>query len=102
VRATYLLVPHDDLLLLSDWPVSPIRPLRPDHVLGPNPSASLLANVTVGSRVDSVLDLGAGCGIQSLLAARPLPTAWRWRRGLARPSIDDTHDGSRLLLVHSS
>jgi SAM-dependent methyltransferase len=42
----------------------------PDHVLGPNPSASLLANATVRPRVGSVLDLGAGCGIQALLAAR--------------------------------
>ena len=70
VRATYRVVPHDDLLLASDWPVSPMRPLRPDHVLGPNPSASLLANATVRPRVASVLDIGAGCGIQSLLAAR--------------------------------
>jgi SAM-dependent methyltransferase len=70
VRATYRVVPHDDLLLLSDWPVSPTRPLLPDHVLGPNPSASLLGNATVRPRVGSVLDLGAGCGIQSLLAAR--------------------------------
>jgi SAM-dependent methyltransferase len=70
VRATYRVVPHGDLLLLSDWPVSPTRPLSPDHVLGPNPSASLLANATVRPRVGSVLDLGAGCGIQALLAAR--------------------------------
>jgi SAM-dependent methyltransferase len=70
VRAAYRVVPHDDLLLLSDWPVSPMRPLLPDHVLGPNPSASLLANATVRPRVGSVLDLGAGCWIQALLAAR--------------------------------
>jgi len=70
VRATYRVVPHDDLLLLSDWPASPGRPLRPDHVLGPNTTASLLANVTVRRPVDSVLDLGAGCGVQALLATR--------------------------------
>jgi Methyltransferase small domain len=69
VRATYRVVPHDDLLLLSDWPASPGRPLRRDHVLGPNPTASLLANVTVTAPVDSVLDLGTGCGVQALLAA---------------------------------
>jgi len=70
VRASYRVVPHDGLLLLSDWPRSPSRPLRPDHVLGPNPSAALLANVTVRPQVGSVLDLGTGCGIQALLAAR--------------------------------
>ena len=70
VRASYRVVPHDDLLLLSDRPRSPSRPLRPDHVLGPNPSAALLTNVTVRPRVGSVLDLGTGCGIQALLAAR--------------------------------
>jgi SAM-dependent methyltransferase len=70
VRASYRVVPHDDLLMLSDWPASPGRPLEPDHVLGPNPAASLLANVTVRTLVKSVLDLGAGCGIQALLASR--------------------------------
>jgi hypothetical protein len=69
-RARYRIVPSDDLLLLSDWPASPGRPLRPDHVLGPSPSASVLADVTVRSPVDSVLDLGTGCGIQALIATR--------------------------------
>ena len=70
VRASYRVMPHDGLLLLSDWPRSPSRPLRPDHVLGPNPSAALLANVTVRPQVSSMLDIGTGCGIQALLAAR--------------------------------
>jgi hypothetical protein len=69
-RAAYRIVPQDDLLVLSDWPASPGRPLRPDHVLGPSPSASLLADVTVRPPVDSVLDLGTGCGVQALLATR--------------------------------
>ncbi|HKE74533.1 MAG TPA: methyltransferase [Acidimicrobiales bacterium] len=70
VRARYRLVPHGDLLLRADWPAFPGRPLRPDHVLGPNPTASLLADITVRPRLGSVLDLGTGCGIQALLAAR--------------------------------
>jgi len=70
VRADYRVVPHDGLLLLSDRPRSPSRPLRPDHVLGPNPSAALLADVTVRPQVGTVLDLGTGCGIQALLADR--------------------------------
>lgn len=70
VRALYRVVPHDELLLLADWPGSPGRELQPDHVLGPNPTASLLANLTVRPRIDSALDLGSGCGIQALLASR--------------------------------
>jgi Methyltransferase small domain len=69
-RAMYRIVPHDELLVVSDWPASPGRPLRPDHVLGPSPSASLLAGATVRLPIDSVLDLGTGCGIQALLATR--------------------------------
>jgi methylase of polypeptide subunit release factors len=38
----------------------------PDHVLGISPAATSLAELTVRTPVDSALDLGTGCGVQSL------------------------------------
>jgi methylase of polypeptide subunit release factors len=38
----------------------------PDHVLGISPAATSLAQLTVRDPVDSALDLGTGCGVQSL------------------------------------
>jgi len=43
---------------------------EPNHVLGVNPSAFALANLTVRLPARCALDLGAGSGIQSLLASR--------------------------------
>ena len=37
-----------------------------DHVLGISPAATSLAQLTVREPVDSALDLGTGCGVQSL------------------------------------
>jgi SAM-dependent methyltransferase len=44
--------------------------LRTDHVLGAGGAAITLAQVTMRTPVDRVLDLGTGCGIQALHAAR--------------------------------
>ena len=38
----------------------------PDHVLGISPAATSLAQLTVRDPVGSALDLGTGCGVQSL------------------------------------
>jgi hypothetical protein len=38
----------------------------PDHVLGISPAATSLAELTVRTPVDRALDLGTGCGVQSL------------------------------------
>jgi hypothetical protein len=38
----------------------------PDHVLGISPAATSLAELTVRSPVGKALDLGTGCGVQSL------------------------------------
>ncbi|MFC8921201.1 methyltransferase [Cellulosimicrobium sp. NPDC057127] len=46
------------------------RPLAADHVLGAGGASLTLAQVTVRTPVDRVLDLGTGCGIQALHAAR--------------------------------
>lgn len=43
--------------------------LEADHVLGVNPSALTLANLTVRRAATRTLDIGAGSGIQALLAS---------------------------------
>lgn len=42
------------------------RPTRPDYVLGVSPASTTLAQMTIPDRVTSALDLGTGCGVQSL------------------------------------
>jgi methylase of polypeptide subunit release factors len=44
--------------------------IPPDHVLGVGGASTTLAGLMIGTRVDTVLDLGTGCGIQALHAAR--------------------------------
>jgi len=43
----------------------PIR-VEADHVLGVSPASTSLAQLTIRDRVGSALDLGTGCGVQSL------------------------------------
>lgn len=45
-------------------------PLRVDHVLGVGGASTTLASLQFPDDVDSVLDLGTGCGIQALHARR--------------------------------
>ena len=44
--------------------------LREDHVLGVGGASLTLSGLMIGTPVDSALDLGTGCGIQALHAAR--------------------------------
>ncbi|MCU1571084.1 MAG: SAM-dependent methyltransferase [Naasia sp.] len=46
------------------------RPLREDHVLGVGGASRTLLGLQLPRRVRTVLDLGTGCGIQALRAAR--------------------------------
>lgn len=46
------------------------RALREDHVLGVGGASTMLARCTPRRPVDRVLDLGTGCGVQALHAAR--------------------------------
>lgn len=41
-------------------------PTRPDYVLGISPASTTLAQLTIDDQVGSALDLGTGCGVQSL------------------------------------
>ena len=41
-------------------------PTRPDYVLGVSPASTTLAQLTIDDPVGSALDLGTGCGVQSL------------------------------------
>lgn len=66
MRATIRLTPYRGLIVASD----PLSAAAPDLVQGITLPADLLASITVRDRIDRVLDLGAGGGIQALLAAR--------------------------------
>jgi methylase of polypeptide subunit release factors len=60
------------------WVVSDLTPgldqaaveVAPDHVLGISPASTSLAQLTVRDPVGSALDLGTGCGVQSLHLAQ--------------------------------
>ena len=43
-----------------------VRPIRPDHVLGVSAASGSLAQLTLRRPVRRALDLGTGCGVQSL------------------------------------
>lgn len=47
-----------------------VVPTRPDFVLGVSPASSTLAQMTIRHPVATALDLGTGCGVQSLHLAR--------------------------------
>jgi methylase of polypeptide subunit release factors len=67
-RAAVELEPYGDWWVLADLSAGmrPGRPLRPDHVLGVGGASTTLAAATIRRPVDSALDLGTGCGVQSL------------------------------------
>lgn len=70
VRATVQLGCHGELLLATDWgPAVPSTGTLPDHVMGFSPSTLTLARMTVRRPSLHALDVGAGSGLQALLAA---------------------------------
>lgn len=67
VKARFQAQPYSDLILFSDffqWESAR------DFVLPIGPAGNYLALLTIRRQIESTLDLGCGCGIQSLLAAR--------------------------------
>jgi len=67
-RAAVELEPYGDWWVLADLSAAmrPGLPLRPDHVLGVGGASTTLAAATIRRPVGSALDLGTGCGVQSL------------------------------------
>jgi hypothetical protein len=70
VCATVRLVPHGDYYVASDLPHDPAGDTPFDHVPGIQAPSVTLAKLAVRRPVASAFDLGTGCGIQALLAAR--------------------------------
>ena len=65
VRPRVLLIPHESLILACDLGVA-----RRNYVERVDRASTTLSNLTVRCPVSRALDLGAGGGIQSLMAAR--------------------------------
>ena len=66
VRAVVELAPYEGLVLAVDWAEAAVG----DPVMGVAATSRVLAQLTVRRHAPRALDLGAGCGIQALLAAR--------------------------------
>ena len=69
-RALVRIVPHDDLLIASDRRVARGEPEPADHVAGVHGPSLTLSHLTVRRQVETALDMGTGCGVQAILAAR--------------------------------
>ena len=69
VRPLLRLRPHRGLLLAHDGPRGDGEPLPADFVMGVGNSSINLSELTVRRHSRRTLDLGAGCGVQALLAA---------------------------------
>lgn len=68
-RATVRIAPSGDVLVASDRALAASE-LAPEHVMGAAASSRLLAGLTVRRPVARALDVGCGCGIEAILAAR--------------------------------
>ena len=68
VQPLVAIVPFEGLWIASD--LSSPGAEGPDHVTGVSVAARALANLTVRRQVRTALDIGTGCGVQALLAAR--------------------------------
>ena len=66
-RAAIDLRPYEEWWVVADLGTD-VRPgpVRPDHVLGVGPASLTLAAATVREPVGTALDVGTGCGVQSL------------------------------------
>ena len=67
VRSRFALQPFEGLVVASDHSS---HSARADHVLQIGPATRTLAALSVRRRVDAVLDLGTGSGVQAFLASR--------------------------------
>ena len=68
LRSSLRITPAGGLILAHD--AAAPDALGTDSVLGWTPSGRSLASITVRRQVERTLDVGTGCGVQALLAAR--------------------------------
>jgi hypothetical protein len=68
LRSRVRLTPFEDLLVASDH--DPQGPLARDYVPGLNNAAQTMAALLIRRRCRNALDIGTGCGVQALIAAR--------------------------------
>jgi SAM-dependent methyltransferase len=68
LRSRVRLTPFEDLLVASDH--DPRGPLAHDYVPGLNNAAQTMAALLIRRRCRDALDVGTGCGVQALIAAR--------------------------------
>lgn len=64
------LLPFQDMLIAYDPPARLLTSDGEDYVMGVAGSSLTLANLTIRQQSKATLDLGTGCGIQGLMAAR--------------------------------
>ena len=70
VRSAVRLLPSSGFLFACDAALESDPEVPADHVMGVTTSSVFLASLTVRERVRDALDVGCGCGIQSVLAAK--------------------------------
>ncbi|HET6865573.1 MAG TPA: methyltransferase, partial [Solirubrobacteraceae bacterium] len=70
VRARIRVLPYEDLLVACDRDPDPDERLEQEHVGGIHTSTVQLALLTPRRPVERALDIGCGCGFQTLLLAR--------------------------------
>ena len=68
--AAVKITPIDGMLIAFDRTWEEDETEAPDHVMGPSDSARLLAGLVIRGEFGSMLDVGAGCGFLTFLAAR--------------------------------
>lgn len=109
-RAALDIRPHADddseYLVVSDLD-SDARPgpVRPDHVLGIGQASLTLAAAVIRAPVDTVLDLGTGCGIQALHCggqARSVTATDTNPRALALAAVTARLNGQHWELLRGS
>ena len=69
IESTVRILPSGDLVIACDRSPEGSADLPADHVMGVASSSILLASLTVRRPIARALDIGAGSGIQSVLAA---------------------------------
>jgi methylase of polypeptide subunit release factors len=69
VRPLVRIVPHDEILIVSDHRVRSDEE-EPDYVAGVHGPSLTLSHLTVRRPVETTLDVGTGSGVQAILAAR--------------------------------